>query len=66
MIGDGVRQGSVVDSGPGVDDHAGGLIDDDEILVLKHDIERNVFRLKTSDRYFRKLDLDLVGFPNFV
>ena len=41
MSEQGVDKGSVRISGSGVDDHPGGLVDDDQVCILKADIERD-------------------------
>ena len=37
----------------GMDDEPGGLVDDEEMLVLEHDRERNVLRLVVRGRWLR-------------
>ena len=45
MVEQGVDQRPVAISGSGVDDQPGGLVDDQQMLVLEHDRQRNVLRL---------------------
>lgn len=39
-------------------DHAGGLVDHEQVLVLVHDLERNVFRFYIAAGRGRNLDVD--------
>ena len=41
-----VDERATVISGPGVDGHAGGLVDSDEVVVFVEDVEGNVFGLR--------------------
>ena len=43
---DGVREGSIFVSRRGMDGHSRGFVDDDEIIVLEYDGERNLPRLQ--------------------
>ena len=44
MVQQRVHQRTIRVSGRGVDHHPGGLVDDDQVLVLEQDIERQVLR----------------------
>ncbi len=43
VMGQGVEQCAVFVAVGGVDEHVGGLVDDDEVLVFENNIERDVF-----------------------
>ena len=45
MMKEAVYEGSRPVSGSRMNHHAGRLVDDDQIVILKHDIERQVLRL---------------------
>ena len=44
MVEQRVDQGAVEIARGGMDDHAGGLVDDDQMIVLEDDVERDVLR----------------------
>src|SRR5260370_320500 len=48
MIGESVCEGPGVSSGGGVNHHARRLIDDDQIVIFKDNVEGNVFRCEGS------------------
>ena len=45
MVEQGVDQGAVEIARRGMDDHARRLVDDEQMLVLEDDLERDVLRL---------------------
>jgi len=49
-----------------MDDHSGGFVNYREVLVFVNDIERDIFGLKSRDRQFDQVNLDLVIFANLV
>ena len=59
MVEQGVDQGAVEIARRRVDDHPGRLVDDQQMLVLEDDLERDVLRLVMRRR--RRRDRDLVG-----
>jgi hypothetical protein len=49
-----------------MNDHAGGLVDDRYVFILKDDIERNAFGFKGRGRDLDKFDVKLVTFADLV
>src|SRR5712671_3631859 len=47
-------------AGGGMDDHARGLVDDRQVVVLIENVERNLFRGRVRDVSLRDLELDHV------
>jgi eukaryotic-like serine/threonine-protein kinase len=57
----GVDQRAIGISRCRVDDHAGGLVEDDEIFILKQNIQRDVLRRVVERNRFREHDADAVA-----
>lgn len=49
-----------------MDDHAGRFVDHGEMLVLKYDIERDIFGLETDRRQLGKFNVDLVALTDLI
>ena len=62
----GICQRARLNTGSGMDDHAGGFVDDGEVFVFVDDVERNVFGFETGGGFFGQVDVDLVVCPQFV
>ena len=68
-----IHQRAALMPGGGVDDHPLGLVDDQQVLILKEDIQRDLLRLRIRLRGLRKIQMDpfprgqppvlLPGFP---
>ena len=63
---DRVSQRARVDAGSRVDDHAGGFVDDGQVLVFEYDVERDVFGFESFGGSFGEIDVDLVTFAELV
>ena len=48
----------------GMNHQAGRLVQDDQIVVLKKDIERNLFRSKNGRAWRRFIQFDDIAFPD--
>jgi len=66
MICDSICECAGVNSGSGMDYHSGRFVDNGEKLVLKNDVERNIFRFENIGLHFDKIDIDLIIFMQFV
>jgi len=61
-----IRQGAASHPGPGVDDHAAGLLDDDDLVILEEDVQRYFFRLKRLRPFDFIVDFDPVTFFQLI
>jgi hypothetical protein len=61
MVDERVDQRAGRIAGAGMDDQAGGLVDDDQFGVLVQDRERNVFGLRLGGFRLRQFDGDLLA-----
>src|SRR5919197_2800488 len=64
--GERVSERARMDARRRVDDHAGGLVDDDYLLVLVDDVERDLFGREFRRRRRGQLDLDALARPQLV
>ena len=61
VVEQGVNEGAVRISRCGVDDHAGGFVEDHEVVVLEQDFERDFLRLIVEGDGFGEDDGDFVA-----
>ncbi len=66
VVQQGVDQGAVVVTRCRVNDHTGGFVDDHQGIVLKHDVERDVFRHQASRLGRRHLKTKTLASPHPV
>ena len=62
VVEQGVDHRSIIISGGRMDDHSGGLIDDEQMIILEHDLNRDVLRFIVRNRRRRHGDAERRAF----